>query len=129
MPVVYQKLIRRSDLQENPEVLYLFGDNAERQGLGGQAKEMRGEPNAVGIRTKRAPNNSRWAFFTEDPDDVAEQNAWIAEDFEPVFEHLETGGTVVIPTDGVGSGLARLREVSPSSWDFLSEQMERLRDY
>lgn len=129
MPVIYQKMIRRQDLQENPDVLYVFGDNAERQGLGGQAKEMRGEHNAVGIRTKRAPNNRPSAFFSEDPDDVAEQNAWIAEDFEAIYEHLDQGGTVVVPADGVGSGLSRLKEVSPSSWDFLCEQMDRLKEY
>ena len=55
--IIYQKFIYRSDLKANPSVLYLFGDNLQRVGLGGQAKEMRGEPNAVGIATKKAPDN------------------------------------------------------------------------
>lgn len=40
------KIITRDKIKENLEVLYLFGDNIIRKGLGGQAKEMRGEDNA-----------------------------------------------------------------------------------
>jgi len=129
MPVVYQHRIERQDLRDNPGVLYLFGDNVERRGLGGQAKAMRGEPNAVGIRTKLAPHNRDDAFFSEYPGLVARQNTWIAEDFEPIFRHLNEGGVVVVPAEGLGTGLARMRETSPSSWKFLCDQMDRLRGY
>jgi hypothetical protein len=50
-------MIYRRDLRANPESLYLFGDNTKRVGIGGQAREMRGEPNAVGIATKNAPGS------------------------------------------------------------------------
>lgn len=43
------KYIKRQDLKSNPNTQYLFGDNLKRSGFGGQAKEMRGEPNAIGI--------------------------------------------------------------------------------
>jgi hypothetical protein len=59
--IIYQKYIKREDLRANPTVLYVFGDNEARTGLGGQAKEMRGEPNAVGIATKASP----WVFWDE----------------------------------------------------------------
>ena len=41
--IVYRtdKVITRDKIKENPDVLYLFGDNLLRKGLGGQAKEMR----------------------------------------------------------------------------------------
>ena len=58
MPIKYQKWIERSDLQNNPEDVYIFGDNYARQGLCGQAKAMRGEPNALGIATKRTPDHN-----------------------------------------------------------------------
>ena len=60
-----QKFITRADLQANPKRLYLFGDNVMRAGLGGQAKEMRGEPNAVGVATKKAPHRGHLAYFTD----------------------------------------------------------------
>ena len=56
MPVIYQKRICRDDLRRNPNAVYIFGDNEARTGLGGQAREMRGEPNAMGIATKRSPH-------------------------------------------------------------------------
>ena len=34
--------IRREDVQANPNKIFVFGDNIMREGLGGQAKEMRG---------------------------------------------------------------------------------------
>ena len=35
-----EKIIKRDKLKSNPDILYLFGDNLLRKGLGGQAKEM-----------------------------------------------------------------------------------------
>ena len=64
--VIYQHRIFRKDLKNNPTVLYLFGDNRLRKGLGGQAREMRGEPNALGIRTKKVPNNHPLSFLSDD---------------------------------------------------------------
>lgn len=53
MPVVKQDQIMRRDLLDNQDKLYVFGDNMVRRGFGGQAREMRGEPNAVGIRCSK----------------------------------------------------------------------------
>lgn len=44
----------------------LFGDNLERRGFGGQAASMRGEPNAIGIPTKKSPTYKDEAFFSDD---------------------------------------------------------------
>ena len=58
--IVYRtdKVITRDKIKENPDVLYLFGDKLLRKGLGGQAKEMRGEPNTLGIVSKKYRNES-----------------------------------------------------------------------
>ena len=66
MPVIFQKFIYRADLQNNPDVLYVFGDNLVRKGRGGQAKEMRGHPNAVGVATKNTPGHGeRHHYFSD----------------------------------------------------------------
>lgn len=109
--IIYQKFIFRDDLRRNPNVLYLFGDNMERVGLGGQAKEMRGEPNAVGIATKRRPSMSEGEFFSDD--DYDEVIATMRHDMKPAIEHLKRGGVVVIPTDGLGTGLSELPQRAP----------------
>ena len=63
MPILFRHMIYRKQLKDNPNILYVFGDNMVRQGYGGQAREMRGEPNAVGIPTKWRPDNTDGAFF------------------------------------------------------------------
>lgn len=95
-------------IRSEPEGLFVFGDNLERWGLGGQAKEMRGEPNAVGIPTKRSP---RAYLCNEDLDE------WIAatkEDVEKLHSHT---GIVVWPKDGIGTGLAQLAVRAPVIYD------------
>tara|TARA_Y100000034_G_scaffold87336_1_gene104761 strand:- start:4060 stop:4287 length:228 start_codon:yes stop_codon:yes gene_type:complete len=66
--IIYQDKIFRGDLIANPNRTYLFGDNFIRKGYGGQAKEMRGEPNAYGIVTKRFPSMDKKAFLTDKHD-------------------------------------------------------------
>lgn len=122
--IVRQKMIYRQDLQQNPDSLYLFGDNEERRGLGGQAIQMRGEPNAVGVRTKRRPRLKEGDFWT---DETYEANCrMIEDDLAPVRKHLAAGGTVVIPEDGLGTGLAQLAERAPRTLAFLQAALESL---
>jgi len=124
MPVLLQKFIFRIDLKSNPNVLYLFGDNCERLGFGGQAKEMRGEPNAVGVRTKRKPSNQEGEFFYDhDYDEVV---AMIEEDLQMAWWHIHLGGIVIIPYDGLGTGLSRLPEKAPKIDAYLKGRLEEL---
>jgi hypothetical protein len=124
MPVIYQKRIHRDDLQANPDSMYLFGDNDNRTGLGGQAGEMRGEDNAIGVRTKWAPGMSKNDFFSDkDFDDIA---IMIEEDMQSAIEHLEAGGILVVPLDGLGTGLSELPRRAPRINEFLSERLQEL---
>lgn len=120
MPLIYQHRIYRADLRANPDVLYVFGDNELRVGHGGQAGEMRGEPNAVGIATLRAPG----AYWTER--DAARQCAVLDTDFVPVVKALAAGRIVVWPLDGIGTGLADLERQSPITFRYLQHRKETL---
>jgi hypothetical protein len=106
-----QKWIERDDLQNNPDCIFLFGDNTLRKGMGGQAGAMRGEPNAVGIATKWAPTSGTNAYFTDDT--FLEACHVISKDFRKVFAHRDSGKTIIIPTDGLGTGLSQLPERAP----------------
>lgn len=119
-------MVSREDLRRNPGVLYVFGDNLQRAGRGGQAREMRGEPNAVGVATKIAPDMGRYAFFTDDPGDVIAQNRMLDEDMKPLFEHVKRGGIIVWPADGIGTGLSDLPNRSPHTWDYLQQKFAAL---
>jgi len=120
--IEYREWITRRMLRDEPDKLFVFGDNMERKGLGGQAKEMRGEPNAVGIPTKRAPSMEPSAFLSDD--DFGEWLVAVEGDKERLFEHI---GTIVWPKAGIGTGLARLEETAPRishAIDVLQEIIE-----
>jgi hypothetical protein len=121
MPMIYQKMIYREDLQNNPHVLYAFGDNEAREGYGGQARYMRGEANAVGIATKKSPRDY-WSAH-----DCIRQMDIILKDMAPLFDAVKEGKTVVWPLDGIGTGLAALEFHSPVTFKFLVDQMNYLR--
>lgn len=113
--------ILREDVRFNPNKLFLFGDNDTRKGMGGQANSMRGEPNAVGIRTKAAPSMNEGSFWA---DDTYEENIRkIDEDFKAAFEFE---GTVVIPKAGLGTGLSKLKTSAPKTLAHIEMRIAEL---
>jgi len=118
--VITQKFISRSDLRNNPTVAYVFGDNRMRRGFGGQAKEMRAEPNAFGIRTKKKPNSSPDSFFTDD--ELIQNCDEIMADIGRVLDYVEKNvynGVIVVPEDGLGTGMSDLANKAPKTNEFL----------
>jgi len=125
--IKFQKWIVREDLQRNPDVLYLFGDNFARKGYGGQAKEMRGEPNSLGIITKVKPSMGADAFFSESNiQQTLAQLKMIAEDLDHAERFLRAGGTIVIPQDGLGTGLSELSTRAPRAHQFIEDWNRRM---
>lgn len=104
--IEFLSIITRDMLRMDPEARFVFGDNLQRRGLGGQAREMRGEPNAIGIATKKAPSLADYAFFTAADDWAIEE---IDKDIDKVAAALAEGRIVYVPKDGIGTGLASLR--------------------
>ena len=115
--IIYQKFIKREDVRRNRKQIYIFGDNDVRSGFGGQAKEMRGEPNSIGIRVKKLPNNAINSFYSDD--DYLENIEKILDDFIIVEKKLLEGAKIVIPEGGIGTGLSRLKEYAPMTFNFL----------
>lgn len=121
MPVIFQKLISRADLRANPQARYVFGDNLARWGLGGQAATARGEPNAIGLPTKRSPTE-----FLLDSDLGVIKNATLEARFQ-IEDLLARGGVVVWPLDGIGTGLAELGRRAPEVEGFYKGFLEGIR--
>ena len=117
-----QKYIVRSDLKSNRDKYYVFGDNLTRKGLGGQAKEMRFEPNAIGVATKRSPSKLTKAYFS----DKLEEIEAVKLDLRIVYEKFMQGKTIVIPEDGIGTGFAQLKTRSPQILEMINEFFEEL---
>ena len=125
--IIFQHRIYRIDLRANPDVLYVFGDNVKRIGLGGQAGEMRGEPNAVGVATKWSPFMNESAFFNDvDYDGIAKI---IDADFEPLFKAAMNGKTIIIPADGLGTGLSEMPTRCPKLYQLVRNNIGILKQY
>jgi hypothetical protein len=125
--LLFQEWISRADLQDNPDKIYVFGDNVKRYGYGGQAKEMRGEPNAFGIPTKWAPSMSDDAYFS----DRQYNDIVIILDlhFQKLRSHIENGTSVVFPTNGIGTGLSQLPQRAPIVNDFIQNLIYDLENF
>lgn len=119
-----RKYITRKMLRDEPNTLFVFGDNIARSGLGGQAKEMRGELNAVGIPTKKFPSNSPSAFFSDQ--DYSSFISESAKDWKRIENHLKSGNKVVWPSDGIGTGLADLKNKAPSIMKVIDDSFNYL---
>jgi len=109
--------ITREMLRAEPHTLFVFGDNMVARGLGGQAKELRGEPNAVGIPTKQLPEMSEMAFFRDE--DLPRAREKIDRAFLRLTFHMLKGGKIVWPAAGIGTGLAQLEQRAPAIWQLI----------
>ncbi|MBX3291042.1 MAG: hypothetical protein KF855_17160 [Acidobacteria bacterium] len=119
------QFITREYVRANRDKLFLFGDNLEQRGFGGQAAAMRGEPNALGIPTKKNPSYKAGAFFS---DDEFEQNktvidAAFAEVIKAVTDSIHV---IVVPSDGLGTGRAKLDKQAPRTFAYLQKRLAEL---
>jgi len=119
--ILYQHRIYRTDLRNNREAYYLFGDNVKRVGYGGQAKEMRDEPNAIGVATKSSP----YEYFHDK--DLIKNVSVMWDDLHPAYFAVIAGRTLIIPSDGLGTGLSKLPEMAPRTNKALLFMMDHLK--
>ena len=111
------------ECKENPDDLYVFGDNFKRYGKGGQAI-IRDCPNTVGFASKRAPGRNNADFLDDTCQDL------IRDEFKRFHAIIETqlkqGKTVWWPADGVGTGLAKMPERAPKLYQRMCEYSRSL---
>jgi hypothetical protein len=117
--------ITRAHLCANPSTLFVFGDNLRRRGLGGQAAQMRGEPNAVGLPTKREPTTRPEAYLSDA--DLPAIQAAAAADIDRLRRHLTSGGHVVWPAAGIGTGRAELTRRAPAIFDWYASILDEFK--
>ena len=124
---VYEKserIITRTEVKNNPKTLYIFGDNDQRKGLGGQAKEMRGEQNTLGVSTKKYPSNNESSFKTDN--ELEDNKKIITDDINKVIAEWNTGKYNKVNVPQIGVGLAALPTRAPKTYAFLQEELNRL---
>lgn len=90
--------------------------------MGGQAAECRGQPNCIGIPTKKFPNMEQSSFFTDN------QFEYIIPYIDAAFDEIPKDIIVVIPTDGIGTGLAMLPTRAPKIYKYILKRIEQLNE-
>lgn len=101
--------------RNHPDKIFVFGDNLDRSGRGGQAI-IRYEPNAFGVPTKRFPRMHESAFFS----DQDCERKHVTDSLRRLWQ-LGQSKHIVFPTDGLGTGLAKMREKSPLIYTEMCE--------
>lgn len=124
MPVVVIDRFKRADIRAHSERFYVFGDNFAKEGRGGQARECRGERNCIGIPTKRAPHMGESAFLSDE--DLEEWRKCSETAFVLIGSALARGYTVVMPSAGIGTGMAQLEQRAPTIWAELNTRLLEL---
>ena len=116
--------IKRDYIKRHLNTLFVFGDNDLRIGLGGMAKEFRGEANSTGIRTKKAPSNKEPSFYTDR--EYKKNREKILEDVEGIILSMSFYEFLYIP-DTLGMGLADLQNRAPKTLKRLQFEIEDLK--
>jgi len=114
MQIIVPKFITRAHIQQlNGRCNFIFGDNLEKKGYGGQAKVARGEPNAYGVPTKVRPcMNYDDAFFYDIDYDKIVPKIDEAIDLVPLDKPI-----VIFPK--IGLGFSELDVRAPRIYKYL----------
>ena len=126
----------RKDVENNPDKVFLFGDNFEDAQNGyvpsSTQAVIRGLPNAIGISTK---NNRGTNEGIMDRDDYQESSYLDNQDFEVFKKHVDnqiekainSGKTIVLPENGIGTGAAQLEKRAPKLFAYLQQELDKLK--
>lgn len=101
--------------QTYKQMIFVFGDNMQREGKGGQAC-IRDEFNSVGIRTKVNPDRYTYSYFS---DDQYSKYAKIIEYDIANIKDLLSYHHIVLSKNGYGNGLAELDIRAPKLYSHL----------
>lgn len=102
--------------KENPDAIIVYGDNLLRRGKAGQAI-IRDEKNSFGIPTKRLPSMNDNAFFSDRDDEVG----IVLVSLNLLRKYSKDGKTVILPSNMIGSGLAKLETKSPVVYNLIND--------
>ena len=116
-----------SDVQNNKKYLFIFGDNDIEKGKKGQAI-IRDEDNAIGIPTKKIPSYSKEAYYYDkDYDDNKYKIDFAINKILNIARNGHFDG-IVLPEDGIGTGLANLNLNAPKTLEYINAKIIELKD-
>jgi hypothetical protein len=110
--------ITRSYIRFNKNWLFVFGDNLEHRGFGGQAKACRGLTNTVGMPTKNDCYTFESSYFSDRNLDI--NKSYIDQATTLImYSMLREGFTKLFIIPGIGQGRAELPTRAPKTFQYL----------
>lgn len=125
MPVFDIPMVTRDRVRAGKLFLFAFDDDEMRLTEGGLAAQCRGEPNTIGIRTRRAPGSDPESVWNDTH--IALHQQQLDEDFALLISWAEAGGPVFLPKAGLGNLAPRLVDTAPRTYLFLQKKVKELR--
>ncbi|MBS7671356.1 hypothetical protein [Croceicoccus gelatinilyticus] len=116
----------RSYIRTKPDWLFVFEDLLDNNGSAYSAdivqREIRGEPNTVGIVTKRMRGTAPFCYMTdEDARPSSQAYLRLLNDFARIENNLRMGKNVVFPTATMGLDVGDLLNKAPAYWGLLEQ--------
>ena len=113
------------DAKNNQDSLFIYGDNDIHLGNKGQAI-IRGEFNTAGIPTKKTPHSYSYAYYNDDDYDRNCSN--ITKAIQDIKKKILVSKYkfLILPSNGLGTGLAKLPEKAPKTYAFLQQSIGQL---
>jgi len=113
-------IITKEYLNNNPNYIFVFGDNTLRKGKGGAAK-LRDEPNSYGFITKKYPNNQNNSFYKP------EEYQYVFDiEFEKLKDLIIKNPNKKFLISKLGAGLANKYHIFE---EIIEPQLQKLKKY
>lgn len=106
----------------NFDTLFIYGDNLERVGMGGQAI-IREQKNSLGFVTKKAPGAGKDDYFTDE--EFAENCKIIEEEIVKIKKYADEYDykAIAFPFMGLGTGLSEMPLRCPQTFFYLCTRL------
>lgn len=114
-----------NDAINNPNCLFIFGDNDIKKGRKGQAV-IRDAKNSFGIPTKKKPFYDEDSYYTDDEYDDNIDKIFGEFIYLKLLILNNNYEFIYLPQNGLGTGLAKLPIKAPRTYQFLQEQIDEL---
>lgn len=126
MVIIYKKNYTRNDISNQPDIIFLFGDNTYDRTISKHIPTMtqaviRGLPNAIGIDTKKNRYTSDSSYLSDNDYD------WFVNHVNGQINlAISMNKTIAIPFGGIGTGKAKLKEKAPKCYEYLNNKLNDL---